>query len=104
MNKNEILKRAFLDAFGVAVYVIGFVYFGNNLEEWFDAVQKNWLAPAFMIILFIISACVTASLVLLKPILLFIEGARKEAVHLFVYTLGFLIILALVLVFLIIKL
>ena len=41
MNKNEILKRAFLDAFGVAVYVIGFVYFGNNLEEWFDAVQKT---------------------------------------------------------------
>ena len=95
MNKNNLLVRAFLDALGVAVYAVGFAWFVNNAQQWFGPGPDGWLSFAMMIMIFIISACVTGSLVLLKPILLYLEGQRKEAVQLFVYTLIFLVLLAL---------
>jgi hypothetical protein len=57
------------------------------------------LGMILFIVLFIISACVTGSLVLLKPVMLYHEGMKKEALHMFAYTVGFLAILALVISF-----
>jgi len=95
MSKKQIILRALWDALGVAAYVILFAWIINNLEGWFGGGEPGWLGPALMLLVFIVSACVTGSLVLLKPILLYVEGQRKEAVYLFVYTIGFLVVLAL---------
>jgi hypothetical protein len=102
MNKNNLLARAFLDALGVAVYAVGFAYFVNNAQQWFGPEPGGWLGFAMMIMIFIISACVTGSLVLLKPILLYLEGHKKEAVQLFAYTLLFLIVIVLIISFFVI--
>ena len=102
MDKNNLFRRAFLNALGVAVYTVAFAYFVNNLQQWFGPEPAGWLSFAMMIMIFIISACVTGSLVLLKPILLYLEGQKKEAVHLFAYTLLFLIVLALIISFFVI--
>lgn len=99
MSKNNLFIRAFLDALGVAVYAVAFAWFVNNLQRWFGPGPDGWLSFAMAIMIFIISACVTGSLVLLKPILLYLEGYKKEAVQLFVYTLIFLVLLALVIGF-----
>ena len=87
--------RGFVDALGVLAYVVLFAWSVNNLEAWLGDMPETWLTPVFMLLVFIVSACVTGSLVLLQPILLYMEGQRKEAVHLFVYTIGFLVVLAL---------
>jgi hypothetical protein len=104
MNKNKLIGRAFLDALGVLLYVVGLAWFLNNMQFWFNSTPDTWLAPAIAMMLFIISACATGSLVLLKPVLLYMEGDKKGAVSLFIYTLGFLVILALLVGLLIIGL
>lgn len=99
MSTNKILVRAFMDALGVAVYAVLFAWFVNNMGQLFGSQPDGWLAFALAIVLFIISASITGSLVLLKPILLYFDGERESAVKLFVYTLVFLAILALVIGF-----
>ncbi|MEK7582730.1 MAG: hypothetical protein AAB452_02630, partial [Patescibacteria group bacterium] len=83
MNTN-LLKKAFVSAIGTAVYAMMFAWFMNNAQGWFG-VQPNWLVMALLLIIFIISACITGALVLLRPILLYIEGQKNEAVRLFGY-------------------
>ena len=101
MSKKQIIIRGFIDALGVAAYVTVFAWVINNLEHWFGDVPDTWLSPVLMLLVFIISACVTGLLVLLKPVLLYVEGQKKESVSLFVYTIGFLVILALIIAFIV---
>jgi hypothetical protein len=96
MNKNNIIKRAFLDAFGIFVYVSIFAFVVNNLDKWIKIKPNGWLGAAFFLCMFIVSACITGSLMLLKPLLLYLEGQKKEAVNLFLYTIGFLALLAVI--------
>ena len=91
MNTN-LLKKAFVSAIGTAVYAMMFAWFMNNAQGWFG-VQPNWLVMALLLIIFIISACITGALVLLRPILLYIEGQKNEAVRLFGYTVGILVVI-----------
>lgn len=46
-------------------------------------------APIIMLMLFVFSAAITGSLVLGRPILWYIDGKKKEAVHLLFSTLIF---------------
>jgi hypothetical protein len=95
MSKNKLIKRAFLDAFGVIAYISLFSFIINNLEHWTGSKPDNhFLAPVFFLSMFIVSACITGSLVLLKPVLLYLDGQKKEAVNLFLYTIVFLAIMA----------
>ena len=103
MTKKNLIARAFINALGVAVYVTALAWFMTSLEKWFESDPRTWLAPAFFLILFIISASITGSLVLLKPILLYVEGEKKNALYLFLYTLLFLAVLALVIGMIVIK-
>jgi hypothetical protein len=103
MNKNNLLKRAFLDAGGIVIYVVIFAWFVTHIDKLVGLPQQNvWFAPAFFLLMFIISATVTGSLFLLKPILLYVEGQKKEAFYLFTYTLGFLVLMAIIIGLLII--
>jgi hypothetical protein len=99
MTKNDITKRAFLDAVGVVVYVALFALLVNYFHQIFGSQPDGMLGMILFIVLFIISACVTGSLVLLKPAMLYHDGMKKEAMHLFAYTVGFLAILAVLLSF-----
>ena len=55
MGKNQLIGRGFLDALGVAVYVTVVAWFINNLSVWFGQKPDSWLAPALMLLIFIIS-------------------------------------------------
>lgn len=88
MTKSKIAFIALADSVGTAVYT-GLVaalmqhgdrYFGNS----------SFWGPIALLLLFVLSALVTASLVLGQPIYLFLEGKKKESVTLFISTVGFL--------------
>lgn len=51
------------------------------------------LVPIGMLLLLIFSAALTGSLVFGRPILWYIEGRKKEAIHLLIWTLGTLILI-----------
>jgi len=64
----------------------------NNAEKIFGA-KNNYLTAIIILLLFILSALVTASLVLGRPVLYYLDGKKNEAIKLLFYTIGDLFLL-----------
>lgn len=103
MKKNYLITRAIIDALGTAVYVFLVSQIMTRGEQLFGKVENNPLAPMVFLLMFVFSALVTGYLVLGKPIMMYLDGQKKEAVRLLFYTgaalfflmlIGFIIILA----------
>lgn len=92
--KNQILKVAALNAAGTTLYIALVATFFTNTSRLFaNSPEHIILIPMAMLLLFVLSASVTGSLVLGRPILWYLDGKKKEAVALFVTTLAFLFVL-----------
>ena len=89
---NKIIKRAFVDAVGTATYIILVVSFIFSLQV-LAPKEDIIIIPIAMLLLFVFSAALTGTLVFGKPIIMYLDGKRREAVSLVSYTLGFLFIL-----------
>ena len=90
INMNKIIKRAFIDSVGTAAYIILVVSFIFSLQI-FASKQDNIIISIAMLLLFVFSAALTGSLVFGKPIMMYLDGKKKEAVSLVAYTLGILL-------------
>lgn len=96
MSNNQV-KVSFFNALGTAAYIVLVSLFLSNAQNIFGKDQPdNFLMPAFMITIFVISAAITGYLVLSKPLRLVSAGQIKEAVTLFFWTLGWLLIFAVI--------
>ncbi|BFD25327.1 MAG: hypothetical protein PHY69_08930 [Dysgonamonadaceae bacterium] len=101
MKKNTLIKQGLLYAFGVVVYVSLLSLFMENASGWFGEEDARVITPVAVLLLFIFSALITGGLVLGKPILLYLEGKKKEGldqllstgISLFVYLLIVFLIL-----------
>lgn len=100
MPTSTILKYALVNALWTAMYIILIatsmnmapVIFGNGPD-------KTVLIPIVMLSLFVFSAALCGALFLGRPILWYLDGKKKEAVTLFVYTLGiFLVVTVMMLI------
>lgn len=90
MTNKKILLISFLNALGTAAYVFVIGLFFSNVQKILGNKPDTFLAPVFMLLLFVISAAITAALVLGRPILLYMENRKPEAIKMFFSTLGFL--------------
>lgn len=92
--KNQVIKYAVLNALGTAAYialVASFLFYAPTL---FGGDGKDVvLIPMAMISLFVLSASITGSLVLGRPIIWFLDGKKKEAVSLLIATIGCLFVI-----------
>ncbi len=91
MKKSEYLLRSFINAAGVFVYVALIAWLGFNSKTIFGE-APSFIAPLFMLLLFVVSACITGLLVLGKPILMYLNNQRREAIVLFSVTLSWLVL------------
>jgi hypothetical protein len=91
---DRIIKRAFIDAIGTALYIVLVVSFIFSLQV-LSSKEDVIIIPIAMLLLFVSSAAVTGFLVFGKPVMLYIDGKRKEAVLLLSYTLVILFLLTL---------
>ncbi len=92
---NSYIKRSFLNAFGVLAYVsavASFMFHGKGLFPGED----NFLMPILMLLLLIVSAATTGFLVFGKPIMLYLDGAKKEAFSMLLATIGWLALFLLI--------
>lgn len=94
MTNSSLIKKAALSALGVFAYVALLAALLQNIQRFVGEIQPGILAAAATLTLFIISACVTSSLVLLRPVLMYLEGSKKDALKLFSYTVASLAVLA----------
>lgn len=84
MSKNfsKIILYSFFHAAGAIVYILMVSWFMLNAETLLgslDITDANFFGPALFLSLFVLSAGVMAVLFFLKPILLFVEHKKHEA-------------------------
>lgn len=84
MNKNS-----FLTAMGITVYILIIATIMQNEDRIFGT-QDNFFSPIAFLMLFTLSAVTVGGLVLGKPLMLYFDGKKKEAVNMFLQTVGFL--------------
>lgn len=78
-------KNPFINAVAASLYISGvsiFMFFGNNLF----GPKDTFITPIAILSLFTLSAAVMGYLFLYQPIMLFLDGHKKNAVNLFVQT------------------
>jgi hypothetical protein len=92
MKKNEYIIISFLSATGVFLYVSTVAWLMSHGEKFLGNRPDNFLMPVTMLLLFIVSASVTSLMVLGKPIHLYFNGLKKEAIYLLLATLGWLVL------------
>jgi hypothetical protein len=85
MSQN-IVSRAIQNAVATAGYISLVALFMSKGEKMFGP-DDNFLIPLALLLLFVLSASITGGLVLGKPILLYLDNKRGDAVRLFIYTL-----------------
>jgi hypothetical protein len=88
---NKILRYSFFHSLGVVAYVSLIALVLRNGEKWFSG-GNEFFAPIAMILLFVLSAAITGALVLGKPILMYFNGEKPEAIKLFLFTLAWLFV------------
>lgn len=92
---NKLLQRAFLDAVGTAAYIVIVVVFIFSLQN-FSGTEDVPIIPIAMLLLFVCSAAITGFLVFGKPVMLYLDGKKKEAVTLLGYTMVLLALITIV--------
>lgn len=82
-----INKTALKNSLLTALYVAGvgsFMYFGSQVKI---GRANSFLVPVSLLLLFVCSASITGYLMFGKPIFLYIDGKKKEAITLVTHTL-----------------
>lgn len=92
MKNFSLIKISLLNSIGVLVYVSLVAFIMQNGEKIFGKMQ-NFLGPIAFLLLFVVSAAITASLVLGKPILFYLDGKKQEAIKLFCFTIGWMFLI-----------
>ncbi len=90
--KNKSILRSLGHAILVFVYVSGVAGIMTHLEKPGVPDKSIWI-PIMMLLLFVLSAAVVGVLILGRPILLYLEGAKRAAFKFFGYTLGWILVI-----------
>jgi nitric oxide reductase large subunit len=96
MKQQKLVGYGVLHAVAVFTYVALVVLVMSHGEAWFGRMNQ-YTGPLAMLMLFVLSAAVVGSLVFLRPVLWFLDGKKKEAVHLLVYTIGVMAVVTILL-------
>lgn len=90
------MKYAWLDALGTAVYIVLVASLIYSLSHSGFQAGNDLIVPIFMLLLFVFSAAFTGSLVFGRPVMLYLDGKKKEALTLVFWTLGILLVLTII--------
>lgn len=86
MKKTILFLRGLVHAFLVAAYVFLLSTFFSQANQWFGKEDKEIFSPAAAMLMFVFSALVTGGLVLGKPLMMYIDGQKKEGLRLLFFT------------------
>jgi|SRR3989338_4227916 len=92
MPKEKIVKYSFVHSVGVLAYIFLVAILMQNGDKLFGKNNNVATVMAFLM-LFVFSATVVGGLVLAKPVMLYLDGQKKEAVKMLLCTVGWLLIL-----------
>ena len=84
---NNIVKSTFLNALATAAYVVAVATFIFYAPRVFGRANTVFV-PVAMLLLLVFSAALTGSLILGRPALWYLDGRKKEALTLLIWTLA----------------
>jgi hypothetical protein len=103
--KSSNFKVAFLQAVGLAAYISILVSIMNATHDFnIESHVGPLLAGILMLTLFVFSALVSGLIILGRPVFLFANGKKRDAVTIVIMSAGWLLVFLIVLSFLIISL
>lgn len=86
-----LIGEGFLSAAGTYIYILLVAGLMNYGEQLFGKVDKFW-GPAVFLLLFVLSAAITGALILGKPVVLYLNDLKKNAIQLFFCNLAWLFV------------
>lgn len=86
MKNKKLCKLAVLNSAGVAAYIFLVAIFINNASKIFGPVDNKLISPVVFLLLFVFSALLTGFLILGKPVMMYLDGQKKEGVKLLLMT------------------
>ena len=90
---KKLIQQSFWLALGEGIYITLVALLMFTIEKLFGAKPDPVIiAPIALLLLFVISASVSGALILGKPVMLYLDGQKKEAVQLFGLTLAWLVL------------
>lgn len=95
MKNSKIIFYSILNALGTLLYIIGVAWLMFNGESLFGKIKTFW-GPALILLLFVLSAIIVGLLVFGRPIYLYLNNFKSEAIRLLFYTIGWLLAITLI--------
>jgi len=95
MKSDKLILGGLASSVGVLIYVSAVAWLLQNGEKIFGKMQNFW-GPVAFLLLFVFSAAITGALVLGRPVWLFLNNQKKEAMRLFSYTIAWLFIVTVI--------
>lgn len=92
---KNLYKWSFVHSLGILVYIVMVASLMTNGNKWFGE-KDNFVSPIAFLLLFTLSAIVVSLLGLGKPIMLYLDGKKKEAVILVSLTAGWLFVFTII--------
>jgi len=86
MKEDKLALMAVLNALGVVIYVFLVALILSNGGALFGDKLNPIFGPIAMLLLFVFSALLVGFLVLGRPVMLYLESQKKEALKLLFYT------------------
>ncbi|OGG59729.1 hypothetical protein A2765_04030 [Candidatus Kaiserbacteria bacterium RIFCSPHIGHO2_01_FULL_56_24] len=83
-----MIKNPYANAVLAALYIVAIVLFINYGTQFAREKPDTILIPMAMLSLFVLSAALMGLLFLLQPVLMYLDGKKKDAVSFFLTTLG----------------
>ena len=93
---DRMIKRAIINSVGTTAYIILVASFMFFLQSSFSDQKDTIIAPISALLLFVCSAAITGFLVFGKPVMLYLDGKKSEAVSLLSYTIGILVLITII--------
>lgn len=94
---DKTIKRAIINSLCTVAYIVLIVSLIFTIGGFLPEPEDLIILPMAMLLLFVCSAAITSFLVFGKPLMMYIDGQKKEAVSLLTYTLGIMVLIAIVL-------
>ncbi|MFZ2190412.1 MAG: hypothetical protein WA057_02460 [Candidatus Magasanikiibacteriota bacterium] len=92
MDNKKLIQYSFVHSVGVFAYILFVSLLMNNAKYLVDKVN-DVIGGAMFLSLFVLSATVVGSLIFARPIMMYLDGNKKEAIKLLFYTVAWLFVL-----------
>lgn len=98
MLDKKIITQSLSFAAAAVIYVVLVATMMNNTERIFGQQKESVLGPIVFLLLLVVSVATMGVLIFGKPVMLYIDGKKREAVAMVICTIGSLAIFTALLV------